>query len=304
MSLNFSRNDIKDAIKYNAKSAYVLPSYVTNPFPKLREPMDSEVFAWAIHDIQFYNLGFRDIHVDGKLGHQTYTALLSMCRPVKRHYITNKSERIALPFRSEYKLICYDEPGGKDLHFVGNFSKRKEPITAMVLHWGGLNVEHCYNVFASDQRQVSSHFLIGKTSMDQVVIYQTLDLAHAAWHGGHVNQWTIGIDICQTPNGQWLKHYQVEKRDLYTVEKINNPTNRGPRKILSLDPVLAKGAKQFIKDLHEALKLEMKFPESHDCYTEEQLREFSVFGHHHSNLRKYDIACWWDAVIEGDKALV
>jgi len=297
MSINFKRKpSIEQAAEYNSKSTYVLPSYVTNRFPKLLLDRGSLEFAWGVHDLQFYNLQFRGPDADGMLGYKTYTALLQLCKRVNSEYVISQGQRIQLPKRSEYHLFSFDEPQGKDLHRFGNFSTRREVPTALCLHWGGLNAEHCFNVFASEQRKVSSHFLIGKLSANKVVVYQTIDLSHAAWHGGHVNQWTIGIDICQSPSPKWKDHYMVEKRGMYDVAKIDNPTDRGPKKVLNLDPVLAEGARLFVEDLMEALDMPVIIPQEHRVYEEEELRQFTAFGHHHCNHRKYDIACWWDNI--------
>lgn len=303
MSINFGKKRISSAARYNANSQYELPPYVLARFPKLKNDRGSEAFAWAVHDIQFGNLGFRDIHVDGMLGYKTYTELLRLCKPVNSQYVIRHGQRITLPNRSQYRVFAFDDPvRGKDLHRFGHFSLRRELMTAVCLHWGGLDAEHCFNVFASEQRKVSSHFLIGKNANGQVEVFQTIDIAHAAWHAGHINQWTLGIDICQSPNPQWKDYYMVTKRGLYDIEKVDNPTNRGPKKILTLDPVLEEGARQFITDLTDALDLPRICPPTHDVYATEDLKKYTLIGHHHSNERKYDLACWWDRLLINDIA--
>lgn len=295
MSISFKKKSIKRAILFNQRGNYTLPDYVLSRYPSLGLPRDSEDFSWAVMQSQI-DMGFRDEQVDGCLGNQTYTQLLHFCNPVSSDYIIKDSCRIQMPIREEYKLITFDEPGGWDLHRYGKFNKRREDISAICMHWGGLDAQHCFHVFATEGRDVSSHFLIGKDSGGKVVIYQVIDLGNAAWHAGHINQWTIGVDICQAPDITWLQHYSMVKRGIYDVKKIDNPTNRGPKKVLSLDPVLANAARIFIQDLAAALNLPIKSPPTHDVYAVPELRKYTLIGHHHSNHRKYDVACWWSDI--------
>lgn len=296
MSINFKKKTIEAAAKYNAKSTYVLPPAVLNMFPDLAHPRDSLDFAWGVVNAQLHSLGFRSEQVDGMLGHGTYTALLRAANPIDSEYVVMDNCRVSLPIRSEYKLITFDEPNGLDLHKFGKFSKRKEAPSALVLHWGGLNAKHCYDVMASDQRDVSTHFLIGKTAADEATVYQVLDMKHSAWHAGSVNGWTIGIDICQSPEVAWESHYMVDKAGTYQTMKVRNDSGRGPVRVLSIDPVLARAVELFVQDLATALGFSISFPASHDVYPESELRKHTVMGHHHSNERKYDMACWHDAI--------
>lgn len=297
MSINFKGRNIEASVKYNAKVSYILPPYVLSTFPSLREERYSIAFAWAVVNAQL-TLGFRAEQADGMLGYQTYTALLRHCNPLDSDYIVMDSCRIALPQRAEYSISSFDEPGGLDLHRFGKFSRRTSAPTAITLHHGGFNAQHCFNVFASDNRDVSSHFLIGKTAQDRVVVYQVLDLKHAAWHAGSVNSWTIGVDVCQSPNISHLAHYMVEHAGVYSVSKVKNVSGRGNNRVLSLDPVLARAAQLFVQDLANALSLgPLSAPPTHDVYPISALKNYTVFGHHHCNERKWDIAQWWSDVV-------
>jgi hypothetical protein len=295
MSETIKQFSIPEATRYNARSTYILPAEVIEAYPGLRAPQDSEEYAWEVLKAQG-ELGFNAMDKDGKLGYYTYTSLLARCAPVNADYIVAKGCRIPLPKRAEYRLISFDEAGGLDLHRFGNFSERKEQISAVCLHWGGLNPQHCFNCFASDARKVSSHFLIGLTDGEPTV-YQVLDIAHKAWHGGKVNDFTVGVDICQSPVIDWLGHYQSAG---YDVGVIDNETGRGGKQLLSLDPRIAEAAEAFIGDLLRALGLDLLTPVDHKVYRGEELKAFTVFGHHHANARKYDVAVWWEDIYPED----
>lgn len=274
------------ACKYNARCKFDLPS-------ELREhPLNSVAFVNQVMEIQ-ERLGFDPANVDGKLGIHTFTELMKSLNPVSSEYVIFNHKRIQLEKRDEYILRTYDEKDGLDLHRFGNFSYRKSEVQGVVLHWGGLDARHCFNVFSSPNRKVSSHFLIGKEG-DRCIVYQVLDLKFRAWHGGkEVNDWTVGIDICQQPSLKWKDHYMKKG---YDIEQIENPTDRGDKEILSLDPVIKEGASLFLTDLMEALDLEMVVPANHEVQS--QLKRFTVLGHHHVSSRKWDVACWWDEIIQ------
>jgi len=295
MSEVIEKFNLGRACKYNAKQCYRLPSAALAAHPGLSKPSNSEDFTWAVRAVQ-QALGFKDYELDGKLGNQTYMAMLQHFDPVNSDYIVFNGNRVSIAKSDAYDLITFDEPNGLDLHKYGNFSRRANDPTSLCLHWGGLNPQHCFNVFASTARQVSSHFLIGLVD-GQPVVYQVLDLQHKAWHGGWVNDDSIGIDVCQSPMRQWLDHY--EERPEYTVGAMDNPTSRGPKKLLTLDPTIAAATDAFVYDLLEALGWDFIAPEDHGVYKD--ISNFTVFGHHHVNERKYDIAPWWDSIFPEDE---
>lgn len=295
MSLKTTKPSVGAAVAYNSKNNFVLPPYVFTHFPSLAHPTDSEAFVYALMRVQRELLFFSMEQVDGKLGPSTYTALLRAALPLDSEYIVRNKERIAMPYRPQYRLISFDEAGGLDLHPAGNFGRRGSPIKGVVLHWGGLNADHCFNVFMDGEREVSSHFLIGKDKIGAVCVYQILDLQHSAWHAGEVNAWTIGVDICQSPEIQWLSHYKSDISRGYNVQKIKNYSGRGPSSVLSLDPELADAVSIFLDDLFTALGLPKRIPQSHECL-KDSITQFTLFGHHHCNPKKYDVACWWDSL--------
>jgi hypothetical protein len=275
-SFNISR-----AMKYNSKSTYDL-------FLLKQKDRSSEAFAWEIQALQ-KEMKFEPWEQDGKFGNQTYLALLALRNPVLADYILYRGNRIPIPISKDYRLVTFDEADGLDLHKFGNFSKRTIEPYAICMHWGGLDPKHCYNVFASGSRSVSSHFLIGLDP--DPVVYQVLDLKHRAWHGGWINDDTIGIDVCQSPLRQWKDHYLKKG---YDVTDLENPTTRGPKRLITLDPRIAVATDSFVTDLLEALDWDFITPPDHDV--RKSITDFTVFGHHHVNERKYDIAPWWDDI--------
>jgi len=288
MSFSIAQFNIRDAINYNKKSDYVFNKEVLKEFPELLEPRDSEKFAWVVLALQ-KDHSFKLHECDGKLGWHTYTAIQKGTPP---NYIVIRGEQRPINTRGEYKILTWQEKGGLDLHPFGNFSKRKQPPKAITLHWGGLDALHCFRVFASNSRQVSSHFLIGLDAKMKGVVYQTLDITHKAWHGGWVNDWTIGVDICQSPLPTWKEHYLTKG---YDIQEKENETSRGHKVLMTLDSRLAAVAESFIEDLLEALDWSWVAPADHKVYKAD-IKDYTVFGHHHSNERKFDIAPWWHQI--------
>jgi hypothetical protein len=289
MSEVVDKFNLGKACKYNKRANHAFPQAVLDQLPLLASPSHSEAFAWEVVKVQ-RELGFDEWECDGKLGNQTYKAILSKYQPITEEYIVQNGCRIHLPKSDLYELITFDEPTGLDLHKFGNFSRRSTLPRAVCMHWGGLNPKHCFNVFASTARQVSSHFLIGLVD-GKPVVYQVLDMGLNAWHGGWVNDHSIGVDVCQSPLRQWKEHYDTNG---YNVEKLDNTTGRGPKALVTVDPRIADATNAFIEDLFEALGWDFVCPDDHEVYKDTS--DFTIFGHHHVNERKYDIAPWWDTI--------
>lgn len=289
MSEVVDKFNLGKACKYNRRANHTFPQAVLDQLPALDCDVGSEPYVWEVLRLQQV-LGFPEWEQDGKLGNQTYKAILSHYQPIQAEYVVMNGCRIHVPKNDLYELITFDEADGLDLHRFGNFSRRSTIPRAICMHWGGLNPKHCFNVFASTARQVSSHFLIGLID-DKPVVYQVLDMGLNAWHGGWVNDHTIGVDICQSPLRQWKEHYDSNG---YNVENLDNETGRGPKALITLDPRIADATANFIDDLMEALGWDFECPADHKVYKDTS--DFTIFGHHHVNERKYDIAPWWSDV--------
>ena len=135
-----------------------------------------------------------------------------------------------------------------------------------------------------------------------MVVYQLLDLSHKAWHAGHSNDGSIGIDICQQAEKRWRKYYQEDRK--YDVSLIDNPSSRGPRRVLSLDPEIEHATRDF---LHQLLYTAEAFTDidanaavigADDALSD--VSDSPIIGHHHLKKTKWDIAPWWDLIMFGD----
>lgn len=304
------------ALSYNEKAALSvgwggkIPPLVLDIYPSLREGHDTEGFFQGVLRLQ-QDLFQDPALVDGKFGRGTWEAVCKKYTPVgsRENYWLVSGQRVSID--SDVRFINCDEKEGLDLHRIGHFSSRgKITPKILVLHWGGLNPQHCFQVFSDPHRKVSSHAGIGKNSEGEVGVYQYLDLSHKAWHGGWINPYSVGIDICQQPNTSWESHYLKQG---YKVQVTKNPTQRGDRNILSLDPYIAHATKEAIKTICSIYEIPLRCPRGilgqdtqgtiyHGVVDELFLRnEFSgVIGHHHVSGNKWDIACWWDAIWEED----
>lgn len=292
MSENHKPFNLDSAKKFNASQDYILHAPILEAMPSLSTRRDGEKFALAVYAYQNKS----GLLADGFLGRQTYNHLLSSFFPVHGEHIIYNGAKLPMPARSTYSLVTFDEPEGLDLHRFGHFSTRSSAPSAVCIHWGGLDAKHCYNVFASPSRKVSSHFLIGLED-GEAVVYQVLDAKHVAWHGGKVNNFTIGVDICQQATTRWKDHYE---REGYGLSVIKNPTDRGERKVLSLHPKLRIATAAFLSDLFDALDMELSpAPTAGGIHLDEvSSGEITLFGHSHVNRRKWDCSPWWDAIID------
>lgn len=291
------------AIKYNPKAAQsvgwggLIPEAAKAEHPGLSADYGSADFAKAV-------LAFQksvDEYQDGKLGSGTWKRMLGHYDPIDddESYFVHETRRISVD--PSLKTIAFDEPRGKDIHSTGHFSKRKRPIDVIVLHWGGSNIESLCRAF-SGTRTVSSHF-----GIDNDTVYQILDTKHVAWHAGWINKMSIGVDICQQPTEEWKNFFQKKGFD---VEMMDNPTDRGRKRVLSLHPPTAEACKLLVQELCKAYDVPFRFPRGVDGFAEDgdvfhgvmdqkriERGEFrGVIGHHHIKSGKWDIACWWKSI--------
>lgn len=307
-------NTRKSACSYNAKAATSvgwggsIPCEAIEQYSGLGQDPSSEMFALAVESLQEDLFGSGSA-IDGKLGMGTWTALLKKFDPIddEAPYWVVGGRRLNVAVEEPVKIVNFDQKGGLDLHRMGHFSSRKNiKPTFIVVHWGGLDPHHCYNVFSSPDRQVSSHAGIGLSPQGEPTIYQYLDLNHKSWHGGWANTYSVGIDICQQPALKWHDHYFKKG---YNVTKTKNTTGRGPTDILSLDPRVAKATREAVKTLCDIYNIPYQFPcgaegkeygglPYHGVVDKDYLTNSftGVIGHHHITEKKWDCACWWDSI--------
>lgn len=174
-----------------------------------------------------------------------------------------------------------------------NWYLRKQDIDNIVVHWGGLNALHCYQVFFNPKyAHATSHFLIGRNpKTEELEVLQCLDTAQVAWHAGKANKQSVGIDICQHPA---VKHFDKTKVFYPGAEIVKNSSKRGPQgDIVDIDPELAEFANDFIWALREVLDLGDKpVCKDEEVYKISDAKKFSVLGHHNFSKQKWDVAPW------------
>ena len=261
---------------------------------------DSLGFAEAVKALQREVFGFSPQDVDGKFGRKTWVKLLSLVDSISsdEQYILFGDRRHPLSLDNG-EVVCFDKPDGLDLHRRGHFSRRKRPINQVVLHWGGLDPHHFYNVAMSQTRKISSHFAIGMCSDGVVRVYQLLDLEHKAWHAGKFNEGSVGIDICQQADRRWKKHYHDSlHHDCFEEDNISG---RGPKRVLSLDTDIRDSTVQFLDKLLKLLgrttDLDLSQPiPTTNAHAVKKFDNAPLVGHHHLAPHKWDIAPWWNTI--------
>jgi len=296
------------ACAYNVKSSKsigwssAMPKSAIDSYPGLGRDPSSNELAKAVEQFQLEN----SLIIDGKLGRGTWSSILKSFNHIANEdsFWTVNDQRVGVETDSRVKMVNFDQPKGLDLHRFGHFSSRRgRKPHLIVVHWGGLDPHHCYRVFSSPDREVSSHAGIGLDIDGSPKIYQYLDLNHKAWHGGWVNGYSVGIDICQQPSLKWRDHY--EKKG-YIVPTKDNLSGRGDKRVLSLDPSIALATREAVKTLCTTLDIPYQFPMNtngsynHDVLSKDYLlNDFTgVVGHHHLTSKKWDCACWWGDIFD------
>ena len=284
----------------------IIPSNAIECYPGLASSEDTEDFALAVEAFQEDNFG-AGASVDGKLGRGTWSAILKKFDFVDadQPFWTYNDRRVQIDVNPEVKFKNFDQKGGLDLHRFGHFSSRKgRKPSFIVVHWGGLDPHHCYRVFSSPDRKVSSHAGIGVSPKGEATVYQYLDLNHKSWHAGWANSYSVGIDICQQPSLKWKDHY-VKKG--YRIDTMDNNTGRGDKKVLTLEPRVKLSVQEAVKSLCDTLDIPFQFPCGSDGQSYDGdfyhgvmdknylVNDFTgVIGHHHITQKKWDCACWWE----------
>jgi len=302
--------DENDAISFNeayAKSIgwyRKLPAKSFEKYPGLSEDPVSgpdyakKTFASSVLKFQVDHFPSEQDH-DGKLGNDTWSALLETYPQTGvRKYIHNGVEVIADPSRTS-AIKTWRDKGGYDLHPDGDFRKPKggavRKLDRIVLHWGGTSARRCWR--ALQNRNLSSHF-----GVDEVVIYQWLDLNFKAWHAGKANTGSIGIDICQQPTVSFFEHYR--KRGFNDIKVVKNDSKplRGHKEVITLHEKTAQSTRDLVVDLCELFDIPLRVPRNTDgsyCYEVINWESFrGVVGHFHSSPGKWDPAPFWSQIFD------
>lgn len=226
--------------------------------------------------------------IDGVVGPNTVNA----CEKTwGSSVISHNGKLVPIDFHGKinHEYSLFELPDGTQ-----NWRPRTKNIDNIVVHWGGLHALHCYQIFFNtSQRHVSSHFLIGRNvKSGELEVLQCLDTGLVAYHGGKINGQSVGIDICQSPE---VKHFNKTLEYYPNAEIIKNSTSRGPSEIVDIDPELAEFAARFIDALEHALDLQHKERlHSDEVLSINELKNYSVLGHHNVSLKKWDVLPYAD----------
>ena len=153
--------------------------------PSVLSPGDPYAIAFAAAAFQAAS----DLVVDGVPGPRTAAALVGKTfAPAGAEYIVADGQRVPCPF----PVTTWDEPGGMDLRAYHGPHRLRQAVRMLMLHWDGcLTSRQCYHVLL--ERELSVQFLLDADGM----LYQCADLLAWCYHGGpSVNQWSVGVEIC------------------------------------------------------------------------------------------------------------
>lgn len=283
--LNEKKQKIK-ALEYNSKQNFYIPNEVLDKYPGLKSDKKSDEFYDQVLKIQKE----ASLGVDGFFGPATQQWLTrNLTSDVD--YLVIKGERIPIDTKKLFSITDFTENSKYDLHKYGNFGSRKKQVSRFVMHHGGYDIDHLAAVFSTSDRKVSSHIGMGiDNKTGKIVVAQYLDLKHLAWHGGKMNETSIGIDFAIQPT--------IECADRYKLPIIENPTKTGPKKVLRLPDELIQAMAQLLKELHKIYDIKLNpIKNAEEKFETDFLKssDFSVLGHHHfATNGKYDISYIWD----------
>jgi N-acetyl-anhydromuramyl-L-alanine amidase AmpD len=215
----------------------------------------------------------------------------------------------------------------------------QEVVDQFVIHYDVCGTSRrCFDVL-HDHRHLSVHFMLDLDG----TIYQTLDLKERAWHAGHANSRSVGIEIANMgayadsetkPWDRWITT-DAQGRAVYTVPNtLDRSSIRTPdftaypatptpvvgeiqgRELEQYDltPQQYHALIRLTATLHEVLpKIELQAPRDpdgrvvpHTLSMSRQDAHRGLIGHYHLTDMKVDPgpAFDWDRVIDGAKQLV
>ena len=160
-------------------------------------------------------------------------------------------------------------------------------IHTIVLHWGGVSRRSIYRTL--QRRGLSTHFAV-----DTDGVWQWVDTAHVAQHCGLYNRVTIGVDICQWPLVDALRHYPSPDWDVRVVPFRSSRTRHS--EVLSLDSRLVSNTRALLLELCDAFYIPLEAPQYNDIVLNEPIR--GIVGHHHLTRNKWDILPWWGQIFD------
>lgn len=211
-----------------------------------------------------------------------------------RRYVF-QGEEVSAPDRASRTIMWYDSDGWDIIQEARTksgkhvfFTPKERSLDKIILHHGGTSPKRVSKTLA--KRGISTHFGVWKGEVQQFV-----DLKDQTYASGHANKNSIGVDITQEPPTESRLEYFRDKQGL-DIEVIDNPSSRGPDRILTLDPQTAQSTRDLILDMHEKFGVPLRIPGNPDgsyyygTLTEAQVANFKgILAHLHTSRNKWDI---------------
>lgn len=273
---------------FNQTRKLSIPEEAIAKYPDLATSRSSMNFYKAVKQVQT-DLG---LTVDGMFGRITATQLgLSTIDRGAMLIIDNMP--VSIDTGDLFYTRTFKFEPDLDIHEAGNFRARKEDPSFIMLHHGGFDVDHLASVFLHTDRKVSSHFGIGLDDEGKVVVTQMLDLKWVAYHAGKFNEGSIGVDLAMQPAAKYAGKYGFDK--------VENPSQSGPREVLELPGELVAALAQLVRELHRIYGLTINpVPGIDDEVDLPQIKgdKLTVVGHHHVRKTKWDVGYLWPALLE------
>ncbi len=223
----------------------------------------------------------------------------------------NAKSTFCIPTESERAPPCKPVAGGQAPYDGPSFAQRyslrpslrrygdnppleaaKAVIRQFVVHHDGCaSSDMCFNVL-QNERGLSCHFLIDNDG----TIYQTLDLALAAWHAAEWNVASIGVELCNYGDANARPDYYSSGKHGKDRDKI--PIKINGHKILSYGytPEQITEFGKLVRELQRLLpNIPLEYPQSSPgVQSWETLPQSASFGfagyisHYHLTQQKWD----------------
>jgi murein DD-endopeptidase MepM/ murein hydrolase activator NlpD len=167
-------------------------------------------------------------------------------------------------------------------------------IKQFVVHLDGCgSADDCFAVL-QNERALSVHFLLDNDG----TIYQTLDLAHCAFHANGMNETSIGIEICNRGEAKDNESFYSRRGMARNVVTVNiqgdtilsfDFTKEQRESMVALGKFIARALPGIALDYPNSAGspiLKMLYPTDP---RNTQLRSYSGYlGHYHTNIQKWD----------------
>ena len=246
-------------------------------------------FTTEVADIQHDAGGAAGV-VDGMYGKKTIDFLLSRYGEDEGWVVAGGRDPSTAIKKSPLERITFlDDPFFR----LSSFSKRKKTVRFVVVHWGGRSPRNLQNYFAGPDAGASSHGAVGYENDGSIIATQTIDLHDASWHGGWINQHSVGMDIAFSP--QTSRASYARERG-WPVEIIDNPSTRGEKQVIDLPDELADATAWLMHEWAAAMGVRPEWVnrDPSALMTEEEVlaSEGGFIMHSQFNPGKWDCAPW------------